>query len=191
MSAAEPQIRTERLVLVPTAPEHAAALHELKNDFEVVRMLANVPWPLSVDPGLPHQLPGLTHFAILAKEGPVGEITFKHPGSGAPPRAMPRLGYWIGRRFWGRGYATEALDAIVAAAFLEPGFAGKDFPERLGAGVFTDNPASRRVLEKLGFSRAGGYLLHAVPRHAEVEVDDMQMTRAAFLARHGAPEALV
>lgn len=56
------------------------------------------------------------------------------------------LGYWFGRAFWGRGYATEAVQAFVAKAqALGP----------LQAGHFVDNPASGRVLEKAGFAYTG------------------------------------
>jgi RimJ/RimL family protein N-acetyltransferase len=90
---------------------------------------------------------------------------------------MPRLGYWIGRSHWGRGYATEAVAALADYAF-------RTYPQdRIGAGVFEDNPASRRVLEKLGFSRAGGHMLQCRAREEAVAVEDMQTTRARWLAR--------
>lgn len=56
------------------------------------------------------------------------------------------VGYWIGRAYWGQGFATEALDAFVAEA------------RKLGAleaGHFVDNPASGRVLTKAGFAYTG------------------------------------
>ena len=58
------------------------------------------------------------------------------------------MGYWIGRPYWGRGYATEACTALV------------DIARALGLGSlegshFVDNPASARVLEKLGFVPLG------------------------------------
>jgi RimJ/RimL family protein N-acetyltransferase len=58
------------------------------------------------------------------------------------------LGYWIARPYWGRGYATEAGRALVAIA-RALGIA------RLEASHFLDNPASGRVLEKLGFQSTG------------------------------------
>jgi RimJ/RimL family protein N-acetyltransferase len=58
------------------------------------------------------------------------------------------------RRHWGRGYATEAGRALLAAA--RHGLRLK----RLGAGHFLDNPASGRVLEKLGFKPTGKIVPH-------------------------------
>jgi RimJ/RimL family protein N-acetyltransferase len=58
------------------------------------------------------------------------------------------MGYWIARPFWGRGYATEACTALIdiARMLVLPSLEGSHF---------TDNPASARVLEKLGFAPLG------------------------------------
>jgi RimJ/RimL family protein N-acetyltransferase len=58
------------------------------------------------------------------------------------------MGYWIARSFWGRGYATEACAALI------------DIAKTIGltsleGSHFLDNPASARVLEKLGFEALG------------------------------------
>ena len=145
-------------------------------------MLAVVPWPLSFDDVEAHARDhaegrtGADEFAILRDGAPIGVCSAKRPGSGSPPRIMPRLGYWIGRPYWGQGYATEAISALIAFAF-------ETHPQdRLGAGVFTDNPASRRVLEKCGLRQVGSYSLHCRSRDAAVEVEDMQLTRADWAA---------
>lgn len=77
----------------------------------------------------------------LAGEGLIGCI-------GAHKRADGtfEVGYWYGRPFWGRGFATEAL-----ASFLEHARALGP----LKSGYFEDNPASGRVLEKSGFAHTG------------------------------------
>jgi membrane protein DedA with SNARE-associated domain len=63
--------------------------------------------------------------------------------------AGDQTGYWIGRPFWGRGFATEALEGALV-------WAGKRWKRRaLLAGHFADNPASGRVLEKAGFLYTG------------------------------------
>jgi RimJ/RimL family protein N-acetyltransferase len=70
-------------------------------------------------------------------------------GFGPRPDGQTEFGYWIRRSCWGRGYATEAGRAALAL--------GRDSLRlrRLAAGHFTDNPASGRVLEKLGFRPTG------------------------------------
>lgn len=64
-------------------------------------------------------------------------------------RREAELGYWIGRPYWGRGYATEAARASVAFAF--------DWTDvdRVVALPLADNLPSRRVLEKAGFRLTG------------------------------------
>jgi RimJ/RimL family protein N-acetyltransferase len=115
-------------------------------------------------------------FAILLAGAPIGVCSAKHPGTGDPPRRMPRLGYWIGRPYWGRGYATEAIGALTAHSFAA-------FPDAdvIGAGVFADNPASRRVLEKLGFHNAGGKETFSKSRGVSVPTTDMRLTRAGWV----------
>jgi RimJ/RimL family protein N-acetyltransferase len=61
----------------------------------------------------------------------------------------PELGYWLGEPHWGRRYATEAGRALIEAAHRIP------HVETIAARVLPDNLASLRVLEKLGFHRAG------------------------------------
>lgn len=59
------------------------------------------------------------------------------------------LGYWLGRKFWGRGIMTEAVKEISQLAFKKFGL------RRCYAHVFTWNKASARVLEKSGFKFEG------------------------------------
>ena len=59
------------------------------------------------------------------------------------------IGYWIGKPWWGNGYATEAAGTLMKHCFGEVGF------RRLTCGHFIDNPASARVIAKLGFRRIG------------------------------------
>ena len=74
------------------------------------------------------------------------------------------LGYWVGRDYWGLGYAPEAAKAVMAEAQRSLNV------DRFVAGVFADNPASMRVLEKLGFKNTGiegDYFSMARLKHAE------------------------
>jgi RimJ/RimL family protein N-acetyltransferase len=64
-------------------------------------------------------------------------------------RHSAEIGYWLGRRFWGRGVATGAVRAVTAYAFAELGM------HRVFAVPFDGNPASNRVLEKAGYVLEG------------------------------------
>lgn len=144
--------RTPRLLLRPGWREDAPALAAAIGDEAIVRNLASAPWPyriedaeafLSRDQDPRH--PSLLVFA-RTQGAPrlIGGI-----GIMPSPDGGRELGYWIARRYWGLGFATEAGRALLAAAHdtlrLEP----------LTASHFRDNPASGRVLAKLGFASTG------------------------------------
>ncbi|PKG33368.1 GNAT family N-acetyltransferase [Methanoregula sp.] len=62
-------------------------------------------------------------------------------------RRTAEIGYWLSEPYWGRGIVTDAVRAIVPVAFDRYNLA------RIQAGIFENNPASMRVLEKCGFVR--------------------------------------
>lgn len=66
------------------------------------------------------------------------------------------LGYWVGVPYWGRGYATEAAHAVLDYMFTDLGL------RRVYARHYARNPASGRVLEKLGMRREGVLRSHIV-----------------------------
>lgn len=143
--------RTDRLLLRPGWAEDAPALAEAIGDERIVRNLATAPWPYRLrdaeaflaqprDPLLP------TLLVFERTAGPprlVGSCGLGRRQSGAV-----ELGYWVARPHWGRGYATEACTALVDIA-RSLGLA------QLEGSHFIDNPASGRVLEKLGFEPLG------------------------------------
>jgi RimJ/RimL family protein N-acetyltransferase len=175
--AAEAERHCSRLRLSPRSLRYAAALFEELNDWDVVRMLAVVPWPLAYEDvvkAMDSEAEGIDGFVILSDAAPIGAASVKRPGSGDPPRTMPRLGFWIGRRHWGQGFGTEAVGLLVDHAFrTNPG-------DTIGAGVFHDNPASRRTLEKHGFAESGRYPVACHARGEEVETINMLLARAAW-----------
>ena len=59
------------------------------------------------------------------------------------------LAYWIGEEYWGNGYATEAAKSILEFAFIEKGY------NKVFARYFHSNPASGRVIEKIGMRKEG------------------------------------
>ena len=147
-----PTIRTARLDLRPPRPADARRLAALANDFDVVRMTGSMPWPFTpadaeawiaqaqrADPSQEAlfviELPG---------EGPIGVIGLDPDGE-----MTVEVGYWLGRPYWDRGYATEALKALL-------GWARDTWGRRwITARHFADNPASGAVLIKAGFLYTG------------------------------------
>ena len=143
--------RTERLLLRPGWTEDAPALFAAIADEGVVRNLASAPWPYRLrdaeaflasprDPVLPSLL--------IFERGPAEPRLVGACGLGRRPSGAVELGYWIARPFWGRGIATEACAALIdiARTLVLPSLEGSHF---------LDNPASGRVLEKLGFEPIG------------------------------------
>ena len=138
-----------RLSLRPLRLEDAdqfAAL--LEGDREAVRLMSHMPEPCTARAArewIHRRLQsGATAFAITRREDGafLGAIGF------AGLREMPGVGYWIGRPYWGQGYATEALGLVIAYA-RQIGARG------LQAETFPENPASARVLAKCGFRDRG------------------------------------
>jgi RimJ/RimL family protein N-acetyltransferase len=143
--------RTPRLLLRPGFPEDAPALATTIADEAIVRHLATAPWPYRMRdataflaaPGDP-VLPRLLMFERTScAPRLVGAC-----GLGRRPSGAVELGYWVARADWGRGFATEAAKALIDIA-RTLGFA------QLEGSHFLDNPASGRVLEKLGFVPTG------------------------------------
>ena len=90
------------------------------------------------------------------------------------------FGYWLGKPFWGFGYATEAAYRLVTYAFEALGC------ETVHAGWFYDNPASGHVLAKLGARHNGSNMRDCRARGMEVLCHDMLLTRAEFLRKQAA-----
>jgi len=175
-------IRTERLTLRPFRIDDVDWIVPLANDFEISKWVAQLPYPYGRGDGFDfirasaEKLASGTgiRFAIVG-EAPMGAIGIDGLDSGAP-----ELGYWLGRPFWGRGYAGEAAAAMVEYAFAEL---------RLGevrAGHFAENSSSARVLDRCGFSYTGETDKMAC-RARGVTMDCRRMTLKAedWRRRHG------
>jgi RimJ/RimL family protein N-acetyltransferase len=144
--------RTERLLLRPGWIEDAPALHQAIAEEAIVRNLATAPWPYRLEhaeaflssPRRPRDVSLLIFRRTAGAPELIGTV-----GLGRRPDGPIELGYWIARRWWNRGYASEAGRAVVAIA--------RDSLRLpvLRAGHFLDNPASGRVLEKIGFRPTG------------------------------------
>jgi RimJ/RimL family protein N-acetyltransferase len=144
--------RTERLLLRPGWAEDAPALFHAIADEGIVRNLASAPWPYTLGDAesflATERAAHEAAFLIFRRTRGAPEL-IGAAGFGRRPSGEVELGYWIARAHWGLGYATEAAQAVVNIARD-----GLRLP-RLSAGHFTDNPASGRVLEKIGFRPTG------------------------------------
>ena len=144
--------RTERLLLRPGWREDAPALFHAIADEGIVRNLAQAPWPYG--PGdaetfLTRERRSHEACCLIFLRGDDAPALVGAVGLGPAPDGELEFGYWIARPYWGRGIATEAGAALIANARESLRL------PRLVAGHFIDNPASGRVLQKLGFRPTG------------------------------------
>ncbi len=144
-------VRTQRLTLRPGWREDAAELAHAMGHEQVVRNLARAPWPYTIEAAE-------TFAASFDRTTEPKFLIFEHQGSvarliggigiGPFEKEAHDFGYWLTPDAWGHGYATEAGAAVLRAARA----AGI---RHVSAGHFLDNPASGRVLRKLGFRPTG------------------------------------
>ncbi len=143
--------RTQRLTLRPGWIEDAPDLARAIGHHEVVRNLSRAPWPYTLGDAQAFLSLGCgptdIRLLICAIENGASRIV---GGMGVGPvgEEPHELGYWITPAAWGRGYATEAGEMVIRIARMLR-------VPRLAARHAIDNPASGRVLRKLGFRATG------------------------------------
>jgi RimJ/RimL family protein N-acetyltransferase len=144
-----PVLETERLCLRAPRFEDAKPVAALASDRRVAENTMRIPHPYSlVDArdwiAAANTRPGEATFVIEQDDTVIGACGFD-----LREDQDPEIGYWIGVPYWGHGYATEAVRALIDHAF-EARHIGA-----LRAGARTSNDVSRRVLEKCGFQWTG------------------------------------
>lgn len=186
-SLEEPVIVTERLRLRPVVHDDADAIFALFANWNVVRRLSSPPWPYTrAEAGT--FIDGVasgtgdypeTAFAILHEGDLIGLASYRmRPQSHLQRGAGPNIGYWLGEPYWGNGYMTEAVRGLAAMIF-ETGD-----PDMIFSGAFSDNKASLRVQQKVGFVVDGETTLFSRPRNGSFPHINTVLTRAGFEA-HG------
>jgi len=164
-----PILETERLTLRPLRRSDAAEFTRLAGDWAVASMTSDIPYPFAETQAKGWLTPirGEVRFAIEREGQLIGGVGFYRR-----PAGTAELGFWLGRPWWGRGYATEAAQAVV-----QHGFKVHRLPA-LTSAHFVDNPASGRVLAKLGFVPAGRGWIGCAARGHDVEVLTFRLDRA-------------
>ncbi len=162
MSGDGPVVKGDGFLLRPWRLDDRDALLKHANDESVSRGLSDrfpVPYTLE-DADHFLQLPAVAPSLVLAIEidgEAVGGIGMQ-PGEDTL-RIGAQLGYWLGRRYWGRGIMSRIVPRWCEHVFANYGF------ERLQATVLSNNQASARVLEKCGFEREGTLRRAAIKRN--------------------------
>ena len=154
------RLRTPRLVLRPTELSDAERAFEIQSNWAVAKMLRMAQFPPDPvelrrwfsDHAREWFACEAFRFAIMRDETFVGVVDITHS----------ELGYWLDECAWGQGFATEAARALVEFAFKELGLT------ELRSGHATDNPASGRILLKLGFRRIEDARISSRSRGADI-----------------------
>jgi len=186
MPSAAIDIRTARLQLRAPRASDAERLHQLFANWEVIRWLDSPPWPYRLEHAhefiAARQQPSrnCVTAAIVLDGGLIGMMDAALKGRSAMQReAGYHIGYWIGEPFWRRGYMSEAARGFLAHLF-------STIPDgAMYSGAFSDNLASLRVQEKLGFERCGEAMSFSNPHQKEMPHSHTVLTRVRFAAAAG------
>lgn len=146
-------IETDRLVLRPLALDDAPEFARLANDYDIAKMTGSFPHPfpqLSVEFKIMSLRAGRKSgqhycYAITLNGAFIGVASLHHSNR----FGGYEVAYWVGKPYWGKGYASEAAAAVIKAGEEDLNL------DVIYAGAFADNPASDTVLKKLGFKRTG------------------------------------
>lgn len=178
--ASIPVLETERLVLRAPRLEDAQRIAMLANERRIAENTARIPHPYALADAeaflaATNRSDRETTFVIALTDGMlIGACGLElREGPGAAG-TMPELGYWLGAAYWGRGFATEAVRALIDHAFTDLEL------EALQAGARVTNPASRRVLEKCGFQWTGVGLYRIRALKSSAPIDRFRLERSIW-----------
>lgn len=174
-----PVLETKRLALRAPRLADAKKVAALANDRRIAENTARIPHPYKKS-----DAEGFIAGANKAGGEAVFLITLRDATViGACGIVMQErnaeLGYWLGVNYWGKGYATEALHAVIDYAFTDLEH------EALQAGARVTNPASRRVLEKCGFQWTGVGLYRISAIKSSAPIDRFRLERGIWSAIKG------
>ena len=157
------EINTDRLILRKAISEQEKiSLISQVGDWEVVKWLANVPYPYTYD--------DLEDYLLISDSNQfdlnifLGNQLIGRVGLTLDGDNYYDLGYWIGKDYWGKGYATESSKKL-----LEYVLDKLDLP-KIKSGYFVDNFSSGNVLKKLGFKEVGVEKRYSVSNKKEMDL---------------------
>jgi len=141
------RIKTERLIIRSLEAKDAKRLQEIANNKKIWENLTDTfPHPYTLENAknwikINQEKEKTNNFAITIKDEIIGMIGFEKQ------KNFYETGYWIAEQHWGKGYATESLNAITQHIF------SNYETKKIRAKVFIHNPASGKVLEKCGYKK--------------------------------------
>jgi RimJ/RimL family protein N-acetyltransferase len=177
-------LETPRLLLRPPHPRDIPAIVSWAGDWDVAKNLALMPHPYGerdaadfMDAAARNRTLGTGYsFAVTRKRDGV-----YLGGCGVNLRQGTfELGYWLGKPFWGQGYASEAAADVLHFVFDRLNL------DRIVSSWYHDNPASGRVLAKLGFIPQGVDMRDCLARGGQVLCNLVELPRDKFRQKKAA-----
>lgn len=153
-------ITTNRLVLRLFQKSDAVAVTKLCNNYNIYKNTLYLPFPYSIQDALSwidnhiENFNSNKSFEFAVTDKLTGELFGAIALSNNQKFNNGEIAYWIGEEFWGCGYATEAAQAILRFAFDEKQY------HKVFARYFNSNPASGRVIQKIGMKKEGILIDH-------------------------------
>ena len=169
-------LETKRLVLRAPRLEDAKAIAAIANDRRIAENTARIPHPYRQSDAEAwlagtNLEPGEETYLITFGGAVIGGCGFDLRDG-----PTPEIGYWLAAKHWGKGYATEAVRALIDHAFTDLAVPA------LQSNVRVTNPTSRRVLEKCGFQWTGVGLCRIRAIGSSVPVDRFRLERGIWTA---------
>ena len=178
------QLETERLLLRPVSRDDLSLIAALMADYDVAKNLSTAPHPYTLADA--EAFYGRHSESRARGEAQVFAVTRKSDGAFIGKNGLHakdgvvEMGYWLGKPYWNQGFGTEAARRVLAFGFEELKL------ERIVAGWFEDNPASGRILSKLGFAATETIERNCLARGHAVRCNMTVLTREAFQLKRAA-----
>ncbi|KAB2332953.1 GNAT family N-acetyltransferase [Bacillus mesophilum] len=177
-------IKTSRLILRLFTTEDALRVAELCNNDNIYKNTLYLPFPYKMDDALSwirlhsHHFNENKKYEFAITDRISGELYGAIALSNNHHFNHGELAYWVGEEYWGTGYGTEAAKAVIDFAFQEKQY------QKVFARCFVSNPASGRVLEKIGMKKEG-----ILRQHVKKENEYIDLVCYGILSHEAAPSS--
>lgn len=177
----QPKLRTERLLLRPFTPQDAPNVQKLAGSKAIAVTTLHIPHPYP--DGLAERWISTHAPRFRDGRGAIFAITLPEDGQAigsiglviVPDFQRAEMGYWLGQPYWGRGLTTEAARELLRYGFAELGL------NRIYATHFSRNPASGRVMQKIGMQYEGTLRQHVVKWDKFEDLKQYAILKSEFL----------
>lgn len=174
-----PTLTGEDLILAPFSQSDAPLVQEYAGDPDVASTTQNIPHPYS--DGVAEKWIALHLTWYLENRNVALSIrTTSNDLVGAinlslkPDDKLAELGYWVAQKFWGQGYCTRAARRMIQFGFENLSL------NKIYARHLDSNPASGRVMEKVGMTREGIQRQHTIKNGVIQDIHEFSILRSEF-----------